>query len=354
MSTAPLRVDQAALAPFVQALFAAAGASPLQASGVTRAVIDASSRGVDSHGVRLVPDYLDMLAGGQVDGRAEPTVEAVAPAAVRVDAGNGFGHTASFAAIEAGVALARQTGIAAAVVTRSGHHGATGVYARAAALAGCAALAMTHADKAVIPHGGVQPFFGTNPLAFGYPQPGEPLLIDMATSAMPLNKILLHRALGKRLPPGVAADAAGTPTEDAGAAHWGMPLGADVGYKGMALAMIIDVLCATLAGMPYGAAMPPLFGPDHGRPVPIGHLFLLFDPSRFGDADATTGLVAAMIDDLRRAPARAGHTVQAPGDPELAYAADRARHGITVDPVTWAAFARHGQRLGVPLPAVRA
>lgn len=353
MSGSPVRVDQAALAPFVQALFEATGASPLQASGVTRAVVDASARGVDSHGVRLVPDYLDMLAAGQIDGQAVPTVEPVAPAAVRIDAAHGFGHTASFAAIEAGVELARRTGIAAAVVTRSGHHGATGVYARAAALAGCAALGMTHADKAVIPHGGVRPFFGTNPLSFAYPQAGEPLLIDMASSAMPLNKVMLHRALGKRLPPGVATDAAGEPTQDAEAAHWGMPLGADVGYKGMALAMIIDVLCATISGMTYGALMEPLFGPDKSRPVPIGHLFLLIDPARFGDAGAAAALVAAMVEHLRGEPARAGETVQAPGDPELAYAADRARNGLAVDPITWAAFTRHGRQLGLALPPVR-
>ena len=116
--------------------------------------------------------------------------------------------------------MADEAGIAAITIARSTHHGASGVYALAAARAGYAAIVVTHADPAVVPFGGTRPFYGTNPIAFAVPAPGEePMLLDMATSAIPFNRVFLRRATGTPLPPEVARDAHGDLTTDPWAAR---------------------------------------------------------------------------------------------------------------------------------------
>ncbi len=344
------------LTAYVAGILAAAGVDGDSAAAVARAVVGASARGIDTHGVRLVPWYLEMVAGGRINLRPEIAVERRAAAVAHVDADNGFGHPASFAAIEEGCRLAAETGVAAVTVGRSSHHGATGVYTLEAASRGFAAIGMTHADRAVVPAGGVRPFFGTNPLSFAVPAPGEaPMLLDMATSAIPFNRVHLRRATGTPLPPGIAVDAEGRPTVDPHAAAALMPLGgAGFGYKGAGLAAMIDLLCSAFTGMGHGATLEPQGGPDYSRPIPLGHFFLLFAPTAFQALAAFDARVGAFLADLRVQPAAAGERVMAPGDVEKAEAGKRAREGIPVDRGTWDALAAAAGRLGVPVPAIGA
>ena len=271
----------ATLSGFLGDLLQAAGAGNGSAEAVARAVVDASSRGVDTHGVRLVPWYLQMLEGGRINRTPDVTFTQKAAAVGHVDADDGFGHLASFRAIEEGIAMARSSGVAAITVGRSTHHGATGVYALAAARAGFAAIGMTHADPAVVPFGGTTPFYGTNPISFAVPAPGEePMLLDMATSSIPYNRIFLRRATGTQLPPEVAVTKDGTPTLDPFAATAVLPLGgAGFGYKGAGLAAMVDILCSAFSGMGHGATIDPLAGSDYGKPIPIGHFFLILMPA---------------------------------------------------------------------------
>ncbi len=342
------------LAAFLSALFVAAGADAESSDAVTRAVVDASSRGVDTHGVRLVPWYLQMLEGGAVNRHPKVTFTQKGPAAGHVDSDNGFGHRASFMAIDEGCQMARRTGVAAITVGRSTHHGATGVYARAAARKGFVAMGMTHADKAVVPFGGLKPFYGTNPLAFAAPVPGEePLLLDMATSSIPFNRVLLRRATNTPLPPEVAVDADGAMTNDANQASAVLPLGgADYAYKGAGIAAMIDILCSAFTGMGHGATFASFGGPDFSQPIPIGHFFLIFDPKFFQPLAAFDDRMAAFTGDLRSQPARPGQKVMAPGDIENAEAEKRRRNGIPIDRVTWDALTTSAKTYGVPVPDV--
>ncbi len=342
-----------ALTGYVEALLAAAGTDLESARAVARAVVDASSRGVDTHGVRLVPWYLRMVAGGRINLRPEPAVARRAAAVAHVDADNGFGHRASYLAIEEGCRIAAETGVAAVTVGRSTHHGATGVYTLAAARRGFAALGMTHADRAVVPSGGTQAFYGTNPLSFAVPAPGEaPLLLDMATSAIPFNRVNLRRATGQPLPPDIAVDAQGKTTLDPHAAVALKPLGgAAFGYKGAGLAAMVDILCSAFTGMGHGATLAPLGGPDFSTPIPVGHFFLVLDRAAFQALAAFDARVGAFLADLRAEPAAAGERVMAPGDIEKAEAAKRQREGIPVDQVTWDDLAATAARTGVTVPA---
>lgn len=346
------RAAEADLRRFVAGLLSAAGADAPSAAAVARAVIDASARGVDTHGIRLIPWYLEMLEGERINPRPRLTVSATASAVGHVDADNGFGHLASYRAIEEGCRIAAGTGIAAVTVARSSHHGATGVYTLEAARQGFAAIGMTHADRLVVPDGGREPFFGTNPISFAIPVPGEaPLLLDMATSAIPFNRVILRRDTGTKLPPDVAVDAAGATTRDPHEAVALLPLGgAAFGYKGAGLAAMIDILCSAFTGMLHGAAMESFGGPDYSQPIPIGHFFILFRPADFFGAETCDARLAALLSDLRSQPAAPGRKVMAPGDLEKAEADRRRRDGIPVDAATWDTLATAAARHGLPLP----
>lgn len=339
---------------FVKSLIIGGGASEESATATARALTDASMRAVDTHGVRLTPHYLRGLKGGRI--KPDPTVriERLSPSVVHVDADDGLGHLASYRGIEAGLEVARETGLAAVAVGRSTHHGASGCYTLAAARQGFAALGMTNADAIVAPHSGIKAFFGTNPISFAVPaEEGHPILLDMATSSIPLNRVLLRRDTGTDLPPEVAIDAEGEMTIDPFAASALVPLGgANYGYKGAGLAVMVDMLCSAFTGMLHGARLPS-FGGDHvSWPARLGHFFIIFDTGAFQPRQAFASRVREFLADLRGQPARAGEKVMAPGDPEWAAFADRTANGMPIDAATWRTLGDYAATFGVAIPDV--
>jgi ureidoglycolate dehydrogenase (NAD+) len=347
-----IRFRRGDLSIFIESLFEQAGADRDSAAAVARAVVDASARAFDTHGVRLVPHYLETLEQGRINRRPQMTFTRAAPAIGHVDADDGFGHPASYRAIDEGIAMASKTGIAAVAVGRSSHHGATGCYTIEAARRGFAAIGMTHADAILVPHDGIKAFYGTNPLSFSVPVEGEdPLLLDMATSSIPLNRIFLRRATGTLLPPEVAVDENGVMTTDPNHATAVLPLGGlTYGYKGAGLACMIDLLCSAFTGMAHGYLAPLFAGPDFTTPTRLGHFFILLKPDLFQPLDAFNERVTSMLGDLRSQPAHPGHRVMAPGDPEKAEMPNREARGIPMDPVTWQALREAAARHNVQEP----
>jgi len=348
-----VRVGRAELETFIEALLTKAGARQDGARAVARAVVDASARAFDTHGVRLVPHYVATLTAGRINPAPDMRFTRQAPAVGHLDADNGFGHQASYRAIEEGIVMARETGIAAVAVGRSSHHGATGCYTLAAAQQGFAAIGMTHSDAIVVPHDGLKPFHGTNPLSFAMPVEGEePMLLDMATSSIPLNRVFLRRATGQPLPPEVAVDGQGEVTTDPHRAVALLPLGGtSYGYKGAGLAAMVDVLCSAFTGMAHGAALPSFADTDTAQPVELGHFFIVLRPDVFQPLAMLNARVAEFLTDLRAQPARAGTRVMAPGDPEREAQADRRANGIPVDVATWTSLQNLAARHGCAVPA---
>ncbi len=343
-----------AVESFVKSLVIGAGASEESAAAVARALTDASMRAVDTHGVRLTPHYLRGLKAGRIKTAPSVRVERLSPAVVHVDADDGLGHLASYRGIEAGIEAARENGIAAVSIGRSTHHGATGCYTLTAARQGFAALGMTNADAIVAPHDGVKAFFGTNPISFAVPVAGsQPLLLDMATSSIPLNRVLLRRDTGTPLPPEVAIDAAGAMTTDPFAAAALVPLGgANYGYKGAGLAVMVDLLCSAFTGMLHGARLPSFSGDHVTWPARLGHFFIIFDTNAFQPQQAFASRVVEFLTDLRAQPARPGESVKAPGDPEWAALADRTANGLPIDAATWASLGDFAKSYNCVIPDV--
>lgn len=315
-----------------------AGASSGSAGAATRAMLHASRHGIDSHGVRLAEHYCTMLKGGRINRAPNLAVDIRAPGSAMVDADDGLGHYATYRAVEIGCELAAGTGIAGVGVTRSSHLGAAGAYALAGAEAGFIAFVTTNTDSMVALHDGAARFHGTNPLAFAAPVPGSrPWLLDMATSSIPMNRVLLHRSLDTPLPEGVAADGQGVPTRAPDAVEMLLPLGgAGFGYKGAGLAGVATLFSAVLTGTTLDPDFIPMYDTDDiGTPRDMGHFVMVIDPDKFVGAAAFGENMARYLAALRAAPVRPGAArVMAPGDREWAEAERRDAEGIPLDPDT--------------------
>jgi LDH2 family malate/lactate/ureidoglycolate dehydrogenase len=343
-------MTEAALARFCHAAFLAAGADQATAEAGTRAMLHASRIGVDSHGVRLLPHYLRVIEGGRVNGRASPSVARHVGATALVDGDNGLGALVTYFAMEKAIELARTHGVGTVAIRRSSHFAAAGCYALYAAEAGFIGLCTGNSDSIVRLHEGAQRFHGTNPIAIGVPVASErPWLFDMATSAIPFNRVYLYRSLGLELPPEVASDADGNPTTDAAAAAMLAPLGGAFGYKGAGLAGLAEILSAALTGMRIGVELLPMGGKDISTPRDMGAFVLALDPAAFVERSVFDDTMRRYLRALRSGPAVAGGKVMAPGDREWAEAEQRRLAGIPLDPETLVEFRAIAGRYDIPL-----
>ncbi len=345
--TCTVRASQ--LTDFVNEALLATGSTPDQAQAVTRALVSATLRGVDSHGVRLLPHYLRVLAGGRIAPDPQLRVTRTAASAATVDADNGFGHYASYRAVSEGSAIAQETGIAGVSVINSSHFAAAGCYALEAAEQGLVAFAFCNTDAYVLLHDGVSPFHGTNPIAFAAPVVGErPYLVDMATSVLPWNRVRDYEAKGISLPEDVAVDARGQMTSDPKTVAALLPFGGTTyGFKGAALAGIAEVLSASLTGMAHCSRLLPIAGEDISTPRRLGHFFLVIDPAAFVPRSVFDVGMAAYLSDLRASASKPGTTTMAPGDREWASLDKRNAHGVPLAPALVADFRAIAARLGL-------
>lgn len=279
-----------ALTAFCLSFLKAAGADAASAEAATRALMHASLHGIDSHGVRLLPWYGNCLRTGLCKGSPKLEVSYPRPAAAFVDADNGMGHLATYRAMDEACGLARQCGIGMAGVVNSTHFGAAGAYALAAAQSGFIGFIAANSGAFVIPHGGTKPIHGTNPIALAAPNlGGDTFLLDMATSAIPWNRVLKFRTEGLELPSDVAVDGSGAFVTDPRQAVALAPAGgAQYGYKGAALAGLAEVLGAVLTGMRLSVERDPLALADSR----MGHFVMAIDPTLFIPMEQFAGRLA--------------------------------------------------------------
>lgn len=335
------RVAREDLAHFMGEALAAAGADSASSGAVTRALVTASRMGTDSHGLRLLPHYLQALKGGRIKGAPQMVFHQRLAATGLLDADDGMGHLAGYTAMEHAMAMAETVGMGAVAVGNSSHFGAAGCYALAAAERGYLGMALCNSDPFVLLHDGTRPFHGTNPIAFAAPVAGEsPYLLDMATSSIPWNRVQQYGAIGRELPDQVAANAAGEVSRDPSEVAALLPLGGSAfGFKGAGLGGMAEILSSTLSGMQHGFRLLPMGGPDMATPRGVGHFFLAMKPDAFTEGGTFARGLADYLADLRAQPAAEGAEVLAPGDREWRCQARRDAEGIPLDSANQIAYA---------------
>lgn len=309
----PLRLSLAEATTLVTAALERNSVQSQNAASVARALVAAEAAGQDGHGLRRVPAYALQAKAGKVDGAARPALTRAASGGLRIDVAHGFAYPAIDLALRELPGLAREQGIAFASLTRSHHAGVLGLAVEQLADQGLVALMFANAPASIAPWGGKRPVFGTNPIAFAAPiEEEEPLVIDLALSKVARGKVMAARQRGEAIPEGWAFDRDGHPTTDAAAGLAGtmVPAGA---AKGAALALMVEILSASLTGANYSYEASSLFD-DKGAPPSLGQFMIAIDPQATGAGDvaARIGLLARLMleEPEVRLPGRRGQTAR--------------------------------------------
>ena len=323
----------------------AAGVATEHALLVAASLVEASLRGVDSHGIHLLASYLEQIAAGDVDVAATGEIAVESGACMVYDGHNGLGQVVADICAEHAVRLAREHGLGMVTARESNHFGAAGFWATKMAAAGQIGLVFCNASPIVPPWQGKEGRFGTNPICMAVPVGRrDPWMLDMATTTVAANRIFkAHTNREPSIPPGWAMDKDGVPTTDTETAYEGllMPLG---GYKGSGLAMMVEILCGAIGG---GAMSTELGGLRiRGKRFRASQTFIAIDVGRMQPefAERVDWLIGRVKD---TAPARGFDEVLVANEPELRMKRRRLQKGIPVPDGTWAALLAGAARIGV-------
>jgi len=297
------------------------------AEEVADVLVHADSRGVHSHGVIRVEHYCHRLAEGGMNAEAALSIEHIAPSVAILDGDDGMGHCAMIAATKEAMRLAKENALGFVSVKNTSHCGALSYFAQMAAEQGLISIAMTQTDTCVAPFGGAERFWGTNPIAFGFPvENGDPVIIDMATSATAFGKLLHAKETGSEIALGLAIDKDGIETKDPHAATTLLPFGQ---HKGSGLALAIDALTGMLVGGNFSNHIVRMYD-DYDKMRKLASLMIVIDPSKFG-GHSFAGMMAQMVMELHQVkPAPGFDKVMAPNEPQIAYLADCEKNGVPI------------------------
>ena len=256
------------------------GTSPENAEYFTDAILDTELSGLEGHGFYWLQYYCTHLRSGKVDGKATPQVEALSDTSFRVDARHGFAHPAIEAGFKHLIPAAKAHGVAAMGVYNSYNSATLGFHTGYLARAGLLALGATNAVPNLAPVGGKTPIIGTNPISYAVPAPGGEIafLVDQSATQVAWTAVKRAAEAGERIPLGWALDAEGAPTTDAEAGLAGSMAPAG-GVKGFNIGLLVEVLCAALAGGKLGPDQGS-FTDDDGTPIDNGQFFVAFDPGK--------------------------------------------------------------------------
>ena len=336
------------LRAYTAGIFAGHGIPDDDAFLVADNLVEADLRGVESHGVNLVALYCTRLDNGLMQGHTDVVVEQEHAATARLHGGLGLGQIAGVRAIDLAVDKARQYGTASVGVRESTHLGALAYYTLRAAAAGCCAIAVQNGPTIVPPFGGLTGIFSTNPFSFAAPAGEEfPIVLDMATTAVAGNRIILARKKNQEIPDWWATDDKGNKTTDPHVAsldhlQW---FG---GYKGFGIAMMVEILSGVLLDSSFGRTEI-TEATAHGKArVAKGYLFVVLDVERYLPLDRFKAYMDALIRDVRSCERAEGvDRIYVPGEIEHLRRAERLRDGIPLDDALVAELQGLGEPLGL-------
>jgi len=342
------------LTQLVSQLFEAVGVSTAESKTVAESLVEANLRGHDSHGVVRVKDYLGQIRNGELVAGAELETLCETDSLLVTDAHFGFGQVQCKELIARLVPKARRQGIACGTLKNSGHVGRLGEWSERIAAHGLAGLVTVNDNgvlQCVAPPGGTDPRISTNPVTIGVPTGGEPLVLDISTSAVANGKVHVQLVSGQQCPPGWVQDAEGNPTTDPSVRFSDprgtvLPMGGEQGYKGFGLGLLLDVLVGGLSGG---------FCPPAGETAKSTNnvLIVVWDPERFAGRDHFLAEADELIDYVRNTPRKPDvDAIRLPGDRGSALRRQRLAEGIPLDAGIWQRLVDVAGTLGVVVPGV--
>jgi uncharacterized oxidoreductase len=334
------------------AIIEAAGSSKAEADKVASNLVLANLSGHDSHGVGMIPRYVDAVLEGGLKPNSHAKTVLDAGSLLTVDGQRGYGQVVGEEATQLAIARTRETGSCILALSNAHHLGRIGHFAEMAAAEGFVSLHFVNVQSrpVVAPWGGADGRYGTNPCCIGIPLKGrEPFVLDFATSRVAQGKMRVAHNEGRRVEPGLLIDEHGRPTTDPGVVVvpqagglFGalMPFGE---HKGYGLAVACELLGGALTGT--GTWHQPA---DARRSVVNGMLAIVIDPQRLGTRTQFESEALAFVDWLKQSPSAPGSEgVLVAGEPERRARAERGRDGIEVDDTTWAEITAAGAKVGL-------
>ena len=196
---------------FVREVFVAVGTPHDAAELTSHSLVAANLRGVDSHGVRLLPLYVEQMQAGDMHAAIRGRILSENRACLLFDAENGIGQVAAAQCCDHAVRLSRDLGIGLVIARNSNHFGAAAYWGNRIAEQGQVGVVLCNASRLVAPWQGRQPRMGTNPICIAVP---GPWLLDMSTTAVAANRIWAAIAgHADAIPEGWGLNAAGVPTD---------------------------------------------------------------------------------------------------------------------------------------------
>ncbi len=341
-------VEHERLRRFANDLLEAAGMPGDDAWLTADSLIAANLRGVDSHGVQLIPPYVAQIQAGNIRAGVRGRVDREEGACMVYDAQHGVGQVTSYECCQHAIRMAKEFGMASVSARDANHFGAAAYWAQMMSREGMLAMVFCNATPLVAPWQGREPRFGTNPICVSLPGP-DLWLLDMATTTVAMNRIYKAEASGEpEIPAGWALNAEGEPTTNTAEAVKGspMPLG---GYKGSGLSFLIEILCAVLSGGAMSTQVGGLRVMD--RPIRTSHFFLAMEVSRFMPLEEFSTRMEFLVNLVKGSqPAKGYDEVLVAGDPEWRSEAERIANGIPVSFGIWNSLLTLAGNLGVARP----
>jgi 3-dehydro-L-gulonate 2-dehydrogenase len=311
---------------------AATGLSADRAALCARLFADATLDGVASHGLNRFPRFIQMIRSGLIDVHAQPKLVAARGALERWDGGCGPGNLNAHDSIARAIALSRQHGLGCVALANTNHWMRGGSYGWQAADAGVIGICWTNTLPNLPPWGSSEPRLGNNPLVIAVPRTGGHVVLDMAMSQFSVGALTGYQSRGEQLPVAGGYDTEGTLTRDPAAIEASKRL-LPIGYwKGSGLALLLDLLAATLTGGRATHQIPA----DPLQETGLSQVFIAIDPSSLGDFDATARRVEEAIEHLHGSPALDNARVTYPGERTLETRRRNLVEGVPVDPEMWA------------------
>ncbi|MBI4278214.1 MAG: Ldh family oxidoreductase [Armatimonadetes bacterium] len=338
---------------FARQVLVRVGMADADAGVIADRLLDASLRGVDSHGLGRLPLFVNPIATGSLPARPQITVVTDAMAVALVDGGGGLGFVPATRAMHMAVAKSEQYGVGMVAVRNTGHFGMAACYPLLAVAARKVGVACSNSNPLVAAPGARARTVGNNPFAFGAPAGDRPaVVLDVACSVASMAKIRDALERGARIPLDWGIDAHGRPTGDPRAVIEGGALAPFGGHKGFGLALLVEILTGIMTGGAFGldAHAGLRYAEGAGR---VAHWMLAVDVTRFLPADDFARRMEAWIARLKALDTVTGEGVRFPGERAAREAEARAREGIPLTEEEVTGLRDLSTRYGVPLPADR-
>ncbi len=313
-------------------LLKSVGISKVIATEVAQCLVQTSLRGVDSHGIRLLPHYVRVARSGRINRDPNCVFNQTGASTGIFDADHTYGHAAASFAMKEAINMADKAGAGFVVIKNSTHFSASAYYALQASNEDMIGIACTNTSPMMVPTRGKRPFFGTNAITFSFPCHGEePICLDMATTQIAWNWVLKAREENRKLDFPWGVSSTGSETDDPHSATGLLPAGL---HKGYGLGLVVEILCGILSNQTYGPHVSSMFDGDLSNKLHLSHFVGAIKIANFLEIELFKASIKRMVSELRdEPPIDPKLPVLVAGDPEKHSEELRSRDGIPIEDV---------------------